>query len=161
MIPEVTVTLTVPADRLAELGAFCQEVAPPVLVDVKSAPENSDEKPLAELPPAPKKKRGRPAGAKNKPKPDATPASVEGTKAHANAAAALSHVEPGAPDDIEKEKTPLLVPSIDDVRAAITAAAEAGKVDAIKKLMIRLGVGDVSSIPEEERAGAIAELQAA
>jgi len=55
MISEVTVTLTVPADRLSDLQRFCQET---------DAPEPT--KPT-------KPKRGRPAGSKNKKPPEVAP----------------------------------------------------------------------------------------
>lgn len=61
MIPEVTVTLTVPADRLGDLQRFCQETDTPAPAAAEPEAEAAEPKP-------PKPKRGRPAGAKNKKK---------------------------------------------------------------------------------------------
>lgn len=163
MIPEVTVTITVPTDRLADLQAFCQEIplairaigeagVPAPRASTTSIDELDGGEGLPMTPEKPKRKRRTKAEiaadkakaeAEANKEPDPPQGDVEAVAAAAAAEAADDEVEP---------------PSVDDVRAAITKAAEAGKAEDVRALIKELGVPDVSSIPADKRAYVIEAL---
>ncbi len=151
-ITTVTVTLTVPSDRLADLQKFCEgetypavpKPAPPARAATTSIDEIDAHE--ASAPPEPEKpapkKRGRPKGSKNKAKAEAAPTPPAETAAP----------EPAAPE-------PAVELSRDEVLAAIQKAVEAGATSAdVQAALQGVEATCVSDIPEERRAEFVAAL---
>lgn len=145
MIAEVSVTLTVPADRLADLARFCLEldVAP------APAPAAAPEAEPAAPPEKPKKPR-RPR--RTKAQIAADKAAEEAAKADEAQAEAVQAEAAEAPADETSE---------DDLRAAVKAAVVDGKLEVVNEAFKLVGVDCVSDVKAEDRGRVVAAIQGA
>lgn len=173
---EITLTLTIHADRLAALGDFLLEreaaslAARPAIVEelAAGAPlgELARANPMAgvaelgeEKPTKPKRGRGRPKGAKNKPKEEPeveTPEPVVETPA-----APVAEDIPGLAEFLpDADTVPAVEHSEDDVRAAVRVAVESGGLDLVAAVFTSVGADCLSAIKPADFGKVIKALKA-
>lgn len=155
-IPNVTVTLTVPSDRLADLQRFCagelQQAAPaeqPTITSVDTtAADQQEEKPKKPRKPRAKKPKKEAEAAEQEPKPEPEPSarmattSVDEIDAHEEIAAEAEH------------------PSEDALRAAVKEAVVNGELAKVQAAFAKVKAEAVSDVKPEDRATVIAAIEA-
>jgi hypothetical protein len=127
---EITLTLTIHADRLAALADFLLERETLTVTPEPPPPDVLPDVLPDEKPKKPARGRGRPKGAKNKAKV-ATP-----------------------------EPTPEVEHTEDDVRAAVRAAVESGGLDKVSAVFSSVGANCLSAIKAVDFDKVIAALKA-
>ena len=155
MIPEVTVTLTVPADRLTDLQAFCQETDTSVPGNLAPSTEPEEK---------PKRGRGRPKGAKNKPKPEPTPEPTPEPEPEPEPEPHQGDVEAVAAEAaLKNDETPAEeatdAPTLDDAKAAVQARITSHGLDSVKSILAEFTAAKLSDLDPKDYAAVIEKLK--